>query len=246
MEASKTFGIPLPRDKLVIIGRKFLLNGNLSSGLETYDLIKEMPSEEELITCGKKCLSEGLLSHGLEAFNLANKTPSKEELVNCGNRCFHEGWTTSGLEAYELASMTPTKEMLRACGEVCLLGKNFEEARKAFVAAQKIDEIKEGENIAIKETSLEELGASNELEGSWRCLVPIACQDCENQRMFEERLFILSRCPETKEEEEWLDKTMKEQYGVEHFAVGVFRDNRGLIDSAVCSECGSSNVLFES
>jgi len=68
--------------------------------------------------------------------------------------------------------------------------------------------------------------------------------DCENET-FKERFFILSRCPETREEEALLDKLMKKQYGIEHYAVGVFGDNRGLIDSAVCKECGSWNVLFE-
>jgi len=59
--------------------------------------------------------------------------------------------------------------------------------------------------------------------------------------------FILSRCPNSGEEEEWLDATMKRQYGVEHYgiAAGVFGDDRGLIEFAVCRKCGSQNVFFD-
>ncbi len=246
IEASKTFGIPLPRDKLVIIGRECLLKGNLTSGLEAYNLINETPPVEELVICGNICLCEGQLSHGREAYRLSSMTPPEEELIVCGNRCFNSGWTTSGLEAYELAKKTPTKEMLRACAEICLMGKNIDEARRALVAAQKIEDTPGSKPIEITEISLDELGAQKDLEASWKCLVPRACMDCKNYGEFKERFFILSRCPEKREEEEWLDNTMKEQYGIEHYAVGVFRDNRGLIDSAVCKECGSQNVAFDS
>jgi predicted Zn-ribbon and HTH transcriptional regulator len=136
--------------------------------------------------------------------------------------------------------------MLRACAEICLIGKNIDEARKALVAAQKIDDLTGAEHIEIREITLEELNATNDLEGSWRCLVPRVCEDCDNEIEFKERFFILSKCPATTDEEEWLDRTMKEKYGVENYSVGVFRDNRGLIDSAVCSECGSVNIVFDS
>ncbi len=49
------------------------------------------------------------------------------------------GNLNSGMEAYELAGKTPTKEMLRECGEICLIERRVDDARKAFVAAQKID-----------------------------------------------------------------------------------------------------------
>jgi len=227
IEASKTFGIKLPREKLVIIGRDCLLKGNLTSGLEAYDLIKEKPPVEELKMCGSICLSEGHLSPGREAYRLAGMTPTEKELVICGNKCFKSGWTTSGLEAFELAKKTPTKEILRECAEICHIGKNNDEARRALVAAQKIEEVAGSQPIDIREVSLDELAASNELDASWKYLVPGACQDCGNVKEFKERFFILTRCPETKEEKEWLDETMNKQYGVENYTVGVFSDEGG-------------------
>ncbi len=114
-----------------------------------------------------------------------------------------------------------------------------------IVAAQKIEEISGSQPIEIRETSLGELAASNELDASWKYLVPGTCLDCGNEKEFKERFFILTRCPETKEEKEWLDETMNKQYGVENYAVGVFSNDRGLIDSAVCGRCGSRNIVFD-
>ena len=245
IEASKTFDIPLAKDKLVIIGRESLLKGNLTSGLEAYKFAEENPPIKELVICGNLCLIDGRLSHGLEAYKLANKSPTEEELIVCGNKCFNTGQTTHGLEAYELAKKAPTKEILRTCAEICHIGKNIEEARKAIIAAQKIEEIHEISTIEIREVTLKELGESKDVENSWKYLVPIACKDCENDREFKERFFILSKCPETREDEEWLDKIMKEKYMVEHYTVGIFRDNRGIIDAAECKGCGSHNVIFD-
>ena len=58
----------------------------------------------------------------------------------CGEICLNEGDITPGLEAFEMAGKRPTKEMLRECGEICLIERRVDDARKAFVAAQKIDE----------------------------------------------------------------------------------------------------------
>ncbi len=196
-----------------------------------------------LVICGNRCLNDGQLSHGREAYRLANMSPPEKELIICGDRCLKSGWTTYGLEAYELAGKTPSREMLRECAEICLLSKNIDEARKALVAAQKIEDT--ASPIEIKETSIDELVASNELDASWKCLVPAACRECGNRKDFKERFFILSRCPETKEEEEWLDEEMKKQYGVVDYTVGVFSNDRGLIDSAVCCRCGSGNIRFD-
>ncbi|MCG2727555.1 MAG: hypothetical protein L6244_02750 [Candidatus Methanoperedenaceae archaeon] len=71
--------------------------------------------------------------------------------------------------------------------------------------------------------------------------------DCENEEVFKERYFIVSRCPESNDEEGWLENVMKKQYGIEHYciAVDVFGDDRGLIDSAVCRKCGSQNIRFD-
>ncbi|VVB92271.1 Uncharacterised protein [uncultured archaeon] len=149
------------------------------------------------------------------------------------------------MEAYKLANKTPTKEALRVCGEICLLEKRHEEGRKALVASQKIDEVKEEKPIEIKEISLKELHGSKEIEESWKGFGPKKCLDCGNEDEFKERFFLLSRCPATRKEEEWLDRTMKEKYRVEHFTVGI-GDNKGLVGSAVCAKCGSRNVSFES
>lgn len=101
--------------------------------------------------------------------------------------------------------------------------------------------------IEIKEISPQELLDSKEIEEPWKDFAPKACLKCGNEEELEGRYFILSRCPRSREEEEWLDNTMKKQYGVEHYgiAAGVFRDNRGLIDSAICKKCGSQNVFFD-
>lgn len=222
------------------------MKGKLNPGLEAYKLLKENPPVEELIICGSVCFKEGQFYPGLEAYKLANKKPPEEELIVCGNKCFNTGQTTPGLEAYKLANKTPTKEILRVCGEICLLEKRHEEGRKALVASQKIDETKEEKPIGIGEISLNELGESKEIGESCKGFGPEDCMDCENTEEFKVRFFLLSRCPETGKEEEWLDKTMKEKYGIEHFAVGIFGNNKGLVGSAVCAICGSHNVSFGS
>jgi len=207
----------------------------------------ETPPEEELIICGNRCFTEGLFYPGLEAYRIAKKTPPLDGLLICGKKCFEVGLPTQGLEAYEMAKKTPTKEMVRACGEKCLLERRNEEARIAFVAAQKIEDTMKAEPIEIKETSFKILGSSKETEESWTGFGPKICMDCENDEEFEERYFILTRCPDNKEEEKWLDDTMKEQYGIEHYCVAVdaFEDDRGLIDFVVCGKCGSQNVDFD-
>jgi hypothetical protein len=245
-EASRIIGFPLPKEKIIIIGRECFLKGKLNPGLEAYKLVKENPPVEELIICGGVCFKEGQFYSGLEAYKLANKKPPEEELIVCGNKCFNTGQTTPGLEAYELANKTPTKEILRVCGEICLIEKRIDEARKALVASQKIEENKDEIPIDIKEISRKEIGSLKEIDESLKSFGPGECLDCENMEEFKERFFLLSRCPETGKEEEWLDKTMKEKYGVEHYAVGIFRGNKGLIGSAVCERCGSQNVSFES
>ncbi len=101
--------------------------------------------------------------------------------------------------------------------------------------------------IEIMEISPRELSYSKEIEASWKGFGPRACLKCGNEEVFEEKHFILSRCPNSREEEEWLDATMKKQYGVEHYdiAAGVFGDDRGLIEFAVCKKCRSQDVFFD-
>ena len=243
VDASKLIGMPLPKEKIASTGRVCLLKGKLTSGLEAYKLIKETPPEEELIICASICFKEGRLSHGLEAYKLIDKTPPEEELVTCGNVCFNIGQVTPGLEAYALAKRTPTKELLRACGEVCLLEKRTDDARKSFVAAQKIDGTKNKE-IDVTEKSFQEL--SDLLNKSWKSPGPKVCSDCQSDKDIKDRFFILSRCPENKEEEERLDEIMKKQHGVSQFYIEMdfFGDGRGLICSAVCAKCGSQNVVL--
>jgi hypothetical protein len=237
--------MPLPKENISITGRQCLLKGKLTAGLEAYRLIKETPPEEELITCASMCFKDGRLSNGLEAYKLINKAPPEEELVICGNVCFNIGQITPGLEAYALAKRAPTKEILRACGEACLLEKRTDDARKSFVAAQKIDEMKT-KDIEVREISFKELG--DLLKKSWENPGHKVCTDCENDKDLKDRYFILSRCPENKEEEERLDELMKEKHDIPQFYVemDVLGDGRGLICSAVCTKCGSQNVVLGS
>ena len=242
VDASKLISMPLPKEKIAITGRECLLKGKLTSGLEAYKLIKETPPEEELIACASMCFKEGRLSFGLEAYKLINKAPPEEELVICGNFCFNIGQITPGLEAYALAKRTPAKELLRACGEACLLEKRTDDARKSFVAAQKIDETK-NRDIDVREISFNDLSAC--INKSWKSTGPKVCSDCQNDTDIKDRFFILSRCPENEGDEEHLDKLMKKQHGVVQFCVemDVLGDGRGLICSAVCTKCGSQNVV---
>jgi hypothetical protein len=245
VDASKLISMPLPKEKIATTGRECLMKGKLTSGLEAYKLIKETPPEEELVACASMCFKEGRLSHGLEAYKLINKAPPEEELVICGNFCFNIGQITPGLEAYALAKRTPTKELLRACGETCLLEKRTDDARKSFVAAQKIDEMK-NRDIEVREISFNDLSAR--INKSWKSPGPKVCSDCQNDTDIKERFFILSRCPENEDEEERLDTLMKKQHGVVQFCVemDVLGDGRGLLCSAVCGKCGSNNVVLGS
>lgn len=108
-------------------------------------------------------------------------------------------------------------------------------------------ELVKAKPIEIMEVSPRELSYSKEIEASWKGFGPIACLKCGNEEIFEEKHFILSRCSNSKEEEEWLDGTMKKQYGVEQYeiAAGVFGDNRGFIEFAVCRKCRSQDVFFD-
>ncbi len=108
-------------------------------------------------------------------------------------------------------------------------------------------EIVKPKPIEIKEISTRELCGSNEIEESWKGFGPRACMNCGSEDELNERYFIISRCPASREEEEWLETTMEKQYGVKEYgiAAGVFGDNRGLIESAVCGRCGSYSVFFD-
>lgn len=97
-------------------------------------------------------------------------------------------------------------------------------------------------SIEIREITLREISELKEIEVAWKDFGARGCLDCENEDEFKERYFVISRCPDSKEEEDWLDETLKKKYGI---AAGVFNDNRGLITSAVCEKCGSHNIFFD-
>lgn len=101
--------------------------------------------------------------------------------------------------------------------------------------------------IEIREISLREIGESKEIEDSWKGFGARGCLKCDSEDGFKERYFVISRCPDSQEEEEWLDETMKKKYGVKHHGItaGIFNDSRGLINSAVCGKCGSHNIFFD-
>ncbi len=122
--------------------------------------------------------------------------------------------------------------------------KRIDDARKAFVAAQKIDEVRKAVSLQIREISIDEL--KTDKENSWKGFGPKICSDCRNYTGIKERYFEISRCPETKEDEEQLVRLIKKQHGVEHFDIelDVFGDGRGLVNSAVCGNCGSQNVVL--
>lgn len=79
------------------------------------------------------------------------------------------------------------------------------------------------------------------------CFGAVGCLQCGNEDDFKTSYFIISRCPDSEEEQEWLDKTLQEQFGVEEYgiAVGIFGDEKGLIDSAVCGKCGSNDIFSD-
>jgi hypothetical protein len=99
----------------------------------------------------------------------------------------------------------------------------------------------------VKEISLQELTASEGIEDSWKAYGPIGCVKCGNKEEYEERYFILSRCPRSRHEEKLLDETMKKQYGVNEYDIisGAFTDQRGLINMAECRKCRSQDVFFD-
>ncbi|TRZ89490.1 MAG: hypothetical protein D4R88_05410 [Methanosarcinales archaeon] len=101
--------------------------------------------------------------------------------------------------------------------------------------------------IEIREISLREISESKEMEESWKGFNARGCLKCDSEDGFKERYFVISRCPESEEEEHWLDETMKNKYGVKQHGItaGIFNDSRGLINSAVCGKCGSHDIFFD-
>ncbi len=101
--------------------------------------------------------------------------------------------------------------------------------------------------IEIREISLREISESTEIEESWKGFRARGCLKCDNEDGFKERYFVISRCPDSKEEEDWLDATMETKYGVKGHGItaGAFNDSRGLINSAVCRKCGSHDIFFD-
>ncbi|GFO96244.1 hypothetical protein ig2599ANME_0433 [groundwater metagenome] len=101
--------------------------------------------------------------------------------------------------------------------------------------------------IEIREISLREISESKEMEESWKGFGARGCLKCDSEDGFKERYFVISRCPDSKEEEDWLDETLKKKYGVKGHGItaGIFNDSRGLINSAVCRKCGSHDIFFD-
>jgi hypothetical protein len=101
--------------------------------------------------------------------------------------------------------------------------------------------------IEIKEISSGEISESDEIEEAWKGFGARGCLKCDSEDGFKERYFVISRCPDNQEEEEWLDETLKKKFGVKQYGitVGVFNDSRGLINSAVCKKCGSHDIFSD-
>ncbi len=101
--------------------------------------------------------------------------------------------------------------------------------------------------IEIREISLREISESKEIEESWSGFRARGCLKCDSEDGFKERYFVISRCPDSEEEEDWLDATMEKKYGVKGHGItaGVFNDSRGLINSAICMKCGSHDIFFD-
>jgi hypothetical protein len=101
--------------------------------------------------------------------------------------------------------------------------------------------------IEIREISLREISESKEIEESWKGFRARGCLKCDSEDGFKERYFVISRCPDSQEEEDWLDETLKKKYGVKGHGItaGIFNDSRGLINSAVCRKCGSHDIFFD-
>ncbi|MBU4223057.1 MAG: UPF0158 family protein [Euryarchaeota archaeon] len=102
-------------------------------------------------------------------------------------------------------------------------------------------------SIDIREISLREINESKEIEESWKGFNARGCLKCDSEDGFKERYFVISRCPDSEEEEHWLDETMKKKYGVKQHGItaGIYNDSRGLINSAVCGKCGSHDIFFD-
>ncbi len=101
--------------------------------------------------------------------------------------------------------------------------------------------------IEIKEISLGEISESKEIEESWKDFRARGCLKCDSEDGFKEKYFVISRCPDSEEEEDWLDETLKKKFGVKGHGItaGIFNDSRGLINSAVCRKCGSHDIFFD-
>jgi len=101
--------------------------------------------------------------------------------------------------------------------------------------------------IEIREISLHEISESKEIEEAWKGFGARGCLKCDSEEGFKERCFVISRCPESEEEEDWLDETLKKKFGVKQHGItaGIFNDSRGLISSAVCGKCGSYDIFFD-
>ena len=101
--------------------------------------------------------------------------------------------------------------------------------------------------IEIREITLREISESNEIEEAWKGFGARGCLDCDNEDEFNERYFVISRCPDNEDEQDWLDETLKKRYDIKNYgiAAGVFNDSRGLITSTVCKKCGSHDIFFD-
>lgn len=101
--------------------------------------------------------------------------------------------------------------------------------------------------IEIREISMHEISESKEIEESWKVFGPRGCLKCDNEDGFKERYFVISRCPDSEEEEEWLEKTLEKKFGVKQHGItaGIFNDRKGLINSAICGKCGSNDIFFD-
>lgn len=106
---------------------------------------------------------------------------------------------------------------------------------------------KETVEIEIKEVSPSELRNSGKVEDEWKDFGPVVCLKCGSRKGFILRAFIIARCPESRQEEEWLDKTMKERHGVENYGIsaGVLGDEQAILDVAICKRCGSQDIFFD-
>lgn len=127
----------------------------------------------------------------------------------------------------------------------------FKEAKTLEKVNEQLEEegieIIEAKPIEIRQISPKELSKSKEIEHEWMGFGAVGCLQCGKEDDFKTSYFIISRCPDSEEEQEWLDKTLQEQFGVEEYgiAVGIFGDEKGLIDSAVCGKCGSNDIFSD-